>query len=148
MKRLLWLTDLHLDFVDDDGEIATFLERISGPGVDAVLIGGDIGIATTLDHHLGLIERCLQRPVYFVLGNHDFYGGRIAEVRRGVSDLCRRSTWLNWLPDAGIVDLSDETCLVGHDSWADGRLGLGSSSSMMLNDYFCIEDFQGQPHEG
>jgi hypothetical protein len=96
---------------------------------------------------LQLIEQRLRRPIYFVLGNHDFYGGSISGVRQNVADLCRRSEWLHWLPDAGVVELDDDTCLVGHDSWADGRLGHGSRSGFILNDYYCIQDFQDVTHQ-
>ena len=147
MRRLAWLTDLHLDFIDSDAEIVSFCDQVAATNADAVLIGGDIGTAATIEHHLQLLEDSLRRPIYFVLGNHDFYGGYVADVRQRVADLCRRSTWLHWLPDAGLVELGDEGWLVGHDSWADGRLGNGSRSEFVLNDYFCIYDFRSMSRE-
>jgi Icc protein len=146
MKRLAWLTDLHLDFVDSDSDVAAFCERVADTRADGVLISGDVSAAGLLEHHLRLLEECLQRPIYFVLGNHDFYGGRISEVRQSVTDLCARSKWLHWLPRAGLVALGDDTWLVGHDAWADGRLGKGAASQFVLNDLFCIHDFQGLSH--
>jgi 3',5'-cyclic AMP phosphodiesterase CpdA len=147
MRRLAWLTDLHLDFVDSDSDVAALCRRIADTRADGVLISGDISTAGLLEHHLRLLEERLQRPIYFVLGNHDFYGGRISDVRRRVADLCARSQWLRWLPRAGLVALGDQTWLLGHDAWADGRLGRGSASPFVLNDYFCIRDFQGLSHE-
>ncbi len=140
--RLVWLSDLHLDFVKSDADIEAFCDRVAMTGADLVLLGGDTGTAATLERYLLLLARTLRRPIYFVLGNHDFYGSSISEVRAVVRDLCRRSMSLHWLPESGLVELEDEIGLVGHDSWADGRLGASSKSRMMLNDYLYIEDFR------
>jgi Icc-related predicted phosphoesterase len=39
--------------------------------------------------------------------------------------------------------LSETTALAGHDGWADGRLGLGQLSEVLLNDHFLIEELSG-----
>jgi Icc protein len=145
--KLAWLTDLHLDFFDDEQDVVGFCDRVALSDADAILIGGDIATAATLERHLGFIETSLKRPIYFVLGNHDFYGSSIEAVRAAVRDLSRRSPWLRWLPESGFVSLGERTGLIGHDSWADGRLGNASRSELMLNDFFCIEDFQGRTPE-
>lgn len=44
MKTLVWLTDIHLDFVTD-AKIDSFVQSINDSGCDGVLIGGDIGTA-------------------------------------------------------------------------------------------------------
>ena len=43
----------------------------------------------------------------------------------------------------GIIELTPDVALIGHDSWADGRLGNYERSNVMLNDYVLIEDFAG-----
>jgi Icc protein len=148
MTRLAWLSDLHLDFLDSDAAVAAFCDSVAALETDAVLISGDIGNAATLQHHLQLLEAHLRRPIYFVLGNHDFYGSGIADVRRDVAALCARSTALRWMPAAGLLPLGDETWLAGHDGWGDGRLGNGSRSRFILNDYYCIRDFLGLSIDG
>jgi len=75
-----------------------------------------------------------------VLGNHDFYGGSIAEVRDGLAALCARSDWLRYLPAAGVISLSETCALIGHDGWADGRFGNYRDSPVMLNDYVLIRE--------
>ena len=147
MTRLTWLTDLHLDFIGSDEEVGGFCARLIETDADVVLISGDIATAAALEPSLRLLESCLRRPIYFVLGNHDFYGGSIADVRRRVAALCRQSSCLRWLPEAGVVTLTAEAGVVGHDSWADGRLGHGSRSPFVLNDYFCIHDFHHLSHD-
>ncbi|MDE3091859.1 MAG: metallophosphoesterase, partial [Chloroflexota bacterium] len=78
-----------------------------------------------------------------VLGNHDFYKGSIAGVRAKVAQLTKRSPWLHWLSNSGVIELTPQTGLLGHDGWADGRLGNRIRSEVMLNDYFLIQEFIG-----
>ena len=143
MKRIAWITDPHLNFLESDG-VQEFCRSIVGQAPDAVLIGGDIGEADTTEGYLQYLEDELQRPVYFVLGNHDFYGGSIAGVRSEIKKLARNSIWLHWLPEADVVELTPKTCLTGHDGWADGRLGDYRRSDVLLNDYFLIRELMGQ----
>lgn len=140
-RRFAWLTDIHLDCVTD-GEIDSLVESIRNSDCDLVLVGGDIGTAATIESNLTALDQGLSRPIYFVLGNHDYYGSSVAEVRRRVAKLVRASNHLHYLSDEGIVELSAETCLIGNDGWADGRFGDYAHSSVILNDYVAITDFQ------
>jgi hypothetical protein len=83
-------------------------------------------------------------PIYFVLGNHDFYHGSIAAVRQAVARQSAASRWLHWLPISGVVPLTATTALVGHDSWADGRLGDFLGSEVLLNDYVLIAELRAR----
>ncbi|MHC5536697.1 metallophosphoesterase family protein [Singulisphaera rosea] len=136
--KLAWFTDIHLNFLRQPGLKAFFS---SLPDADAFAISGDIGESHDVAAHLRAFAEL--RPTYFVLGNHDFYGGSIAGVRAEISELCRDVRNLHWMPDAGIVPLSESTCLVGHDGWADGRLGDYHGSDVRLNDFRYIEEFGG-----
>ena len=147
MMRIAWMTDIHLNFVDRRN-IKAFCQQILDASPDAILFAGDIGEAPSVVGYLKEVEELLQMPLYFVLGNHDFYHGSIAGVRRAVAQLSARSRFLRWLSNAGVVKLSSETGLIGHDSWADGRFGNGPRSNMMLNDYLLIGDFIGLPVAG
>ncbi|MFH1764459.1 MAG: metallophosphoesterase, partial [Gemmatimonadota bacterium] len=138
--RLAWLTDVHFEFLPQ-GEVAEFLGRVLDADPDAVLLGGDTGTAPTFPAYLARMEDALRRPVYFVLGNHDFHGGSIEEVRRTAAALTLRSRWLRWLPETGVVQVTPRTGLLGHGSWADGRLGSGAASTVLLNDYVQIRNF-------
>src|SRR5207245_2109809 len=77
---------------------------------------------------------------YLVLGNHDFYFGSIAAVRRSVVDLCRRRPRLVYLTAGGVVQLAPGMGLLGHDGWADARVGDYERSLVMMNDYRLIEE--------
>jgi hypothetical protein len=130
------MTDLHLNFVRFP---EAFFDSL--PLADAFAITGDVGEARDVVCNLRMFAE--RGPVYFALGNHDFYRGSIARVRHQIRELCREVPSLHWMPDAGIVPFSDADCLVGHDGWGDGRLGNYRDSTVMLNDFALIEEFSG-----
>jgi len=139
MRRVVWLTDIHLNFLQP-AQIAVLEDAILCASPDAMLVGGDIAEAHNLPAYLrGMSER-LPVPVYFVLGNHDFYRGSVASVRRMVSELCRTLPNLVYLTGSEVVELTPSVGLVGHDGWADGRAGHYWTSDVFLNDYFLIAD--------
>lgn len=140
MKRVAWLTDVHLNFVSYI-DIVTFADTILKHSPDVVLIGGDIGEADSVVGYLSELEKLLDRDIFFVLGNHDFYKGSISAVRNRVSEVTRNSQLLSWLPETGVVELTPNVGLVGHGSWPDGRFGDYDGSDLLLNDYFFIKDF-------
>lgn len=140
MTRIAWLTDIHLEFLHATREIDAFSDSIVAASPDCVLIGGDISIAPYFERDILRLERRVQVPIYFVLGNHDFYRGSIRRVHMIAERLTKTSQWLHWLPLEGIVELTANTGLIGHDSWADGRLGNGIDSQVLLNDYFLIDE--------
>ena len=142
MKTLSWVTDIHLNFVKGDG-VERFCSDIAAQNPDAVLVGGDIGEAPSIEGMLVELEKRLQRPIYFVLGNHDFYKGTIDGVRRGVSALAKKSKHLRWMNEAGVVAVTKETALIGCDGWGDARLGHGVKSQVVLNDFILIKDLAG-----
>jgi Icc protein len=140
--KLAWLTDIHLNFLRPPA-LESFLEMLAGTEADAFVITGDIGEAPDVALHLNAIDNAVQRPVYFVLGNHDFYRGSIAGVRKKVRSLCSFTPNLHWLSDTNAIPLTSEACLVGHDGWSDGRFGAYHSSDVLLNDFALIEEFGG-----
>ncbi len=142
MKRVAWLTDLHLNFLTPQ-RVDEFLGKVADLRADAVLIGGDVAEVPDLSGYLRQIAERVATPIYFVLGNHDFYFGSIRRVRQQVRELCRRTPGLVWLPTAGVVELSGSVGLVGHDGWADARLGNYEQSLVMMNDYRLIEELAG-----
>lgn len=145
MLQLAWLTDTHFDFLQDH-KIKSVCETILTYEPDGVLITGDISNAPSLKRHLLMLEQYLQCPIYFVLGNHDFYGGSIEQVRAQIQVETAASQYLHWLPACEWVKLTENTCLIGHDGWADGRLGQGVASEVLLNDFFHIKEFIGLSH--
>lgn len=142
MARLAWATDIHVNFVS-----ARALEQLCAEMVasdpDALLITGDIAEAPTLRGALQRIADLVRRPVYFVLGNHDYYFGSIERVRESTSALCSQSPWLRYLNDVDYIELSPATALVGHDGWGDARYGAYWLSTVRMSDFEVITDFIG-----
>jgi predicted phosphohydrolase len=140
MKRIAWLTDIHLNFIDYV-DLVAFADDVAKQNPDAILISGDIAEADSVVNYLADLEKLFQRDIYFVLGNHDYYHGSISEVRARVRVTARHSQWLRWLPDIGIAELTATVGLIGHGGWADGRYGDYEHSHLLLNDHFFIKDF-------
>ena len=139
--KLAWLTDLHFNFCSSQQREA-FVNSVAAEQPDAVLLGGDIGEADTTADLLERLARCWQVPVYFVLGNHDFYHGSIAAVRAEATRLAERVPNLTYLSASAAVRLSDGTALVGVDGWGDGGFGLATTSPIRLNDFRLIEELR------
>ena len=141
MTRVAWLTDIHLNFLKrDQAQLAHFLADVRAASPDAVLIGGDIGEAHDVVDLLCRIDDELARSAYFVLGNHDFYFGSIKRVRERVTQLCSERPRLHYLTAEDVQEINPEVGLVGHDGWADARMGDYDRSTVMLNDYQLIEE--------
>ncbi|HZZ73590.1 MAG TPA: metallophosphoesterase [Pirellulales bacterium] len=145
--RCAWLTDLHLDFLPPD-EIRRFLDGARDSAFDVALLGGDLSEARDLVHDLRTMAQRWPLPIYFVLGNHDFYYGSIRHVRQRVAELCEELPNLHYLTCGGVVRLSAQVGLLGHDGWADARLGDYETSFVMMNDYKLIEELAAFDKEG
>ncbi len=137
--KVAWTTDIHLEFLDKSG-CQEYVNNIKNVNMDALLITGDIGTASSVTNYLSLLARSLQVPIYFCLGNHDYYGGKIKAVRKSVKNTAAGNSFLIWLPETGIVRLSDQVSIVGHGGWADGRLGDYKNSTVRISDFIYIED--------
>ncbi|HMV67118.1 MAG TPA: metallophosphoesterase [Myxococcota bacterium] len=136
--RLVWGTDLHLDFVDD-AAIRVLGAAFRAERPDAVVVTGDTSSAPRLARHLRSLGDAVGCPLWFVLGNHDFYGGSIAEVRALAAGLP------GWLPACGVVPLTPRAALVGVDGWGDARLGRWRDTPVWLNDFVHIRELAGLP---
>lgn len=139
--NVAWLTDIHLNFLKHD-QLEDFFLLLSKESVDCFFISGDISEADKIIDCLKHAESVLKRPIYFVLGNHDYYEGSIKEVRSMVAEMTKDSESLIWLNTVDYVSLSTDTVLVGHDSWADGRFGDFYLSPVELNDFYLIDELK------
>lgn len=135
--RAAWLTDIHLNFLSPVG-IEKFFTLVRSCEAEVFFITGDIGEAPRLGWYLKRLEEQLQRPIYFVLGNHDYYHSSIDETRAAARKVVSGSSRLIWMNELEVVQLTPHTALIGHDSWADGRCGDYVRSDVTLNDYVLI----------
>ena len=145
--KFLWLTDLHLDRASEEKQ-REFFGRLRQENADAAVITGDISDARRLPDHLKELAQTFEtRPVYFVLGNHDFFGSSFADVDRAVSAVCEEQRNMRHLGHGEIIPLADGSALVGHRGWADGRAGWGSRTEIPNPDKKHIADLSGLPEQ-
>ncbi len=137
--RFGWLTDVHLNFVNLPAREA-FAERLAADRLHGLLITGDISEADDVAWQLQQLSHEAACPVYFVLGNHDFYRGSIARVRKTMEDLCTQHSHLHYLTGRSPIRLSDQWILCGDDGWADARVGNFYRSNVRMNDFRLIEE--------
>lgn len=137
--KFAWLTDIHINFLDED-ERSIFYQKIIKAQCDGILITGDIAEADCVVDLLSEMQRAINKPIYFVLGNHDYYRGQINTVHKAITQLTKNNHQLYWLPISGMLLLNNDTVLVGQDGWADGRLGDYANSRVGLNDSRLIMD--------
>jgi 3',5'-cyclic-AMP phosphodiesterase len=142
MKDTIWLSDIHLDAVKEEYRMR-FYDRLHKATGERVVISGDISDARNLSQHLSeLAEASAPRSLYFVLGNHDYYGSSFQEVHRMVDALCKKHSNLHHLGHGEIIPLGFGEALVGHGGWADARAGHGVNSKVRNPDFWSIEEFQ------
>ncbi len=139
---LLWATDIHLDHVSPERGVS-FIREMASKNPSAVLITGDISTAETVDKWLIFMDRTFNCPVYFVLGNHDYYHGSIEGVRQRVRQVTRNTLRVKWLPEMGVVMLTPNTALIGCDGWGDARLGDFERAETKMSDYIYIKELIG-----
>jgi predicted MPP superfamily phosphohydrolase len=137
--KLAWLTDSHLNFIEQDARLQ-FYDTLVDTACDAVLMTGDIGDASSLPSLLGEMAARIKKPIYFVLGNHDYYRSQISAVREDIAALVHSSPCLSYLSISAPQKLTENTVLLGQDGWADGRYGDYVNSRVVLNDSRKIVD--------
>jgi len=137
-----WASDVHLDFLRGDSrQLVAFAESLVANDPTGIFLTGDVSNSKELVFHLSAIERVVQRPVYFVLGNHDFYSNSIEEVRKQVNEVSNVSSYLKHVMTIPYVALTPQTALVGADGWYDAYNGDWRLSSFEMNDWRAIAEF-------
>ena len=143
--KVAWFTDIHLDFASPQ-TLERFWVESNLADFDVVVITGDIGESDTLHGWLKLFEQHVSRPIYFVLGNHDYYGSSFQNVHAHLTQILRTSPWLTWLDTAEPVELGSGLGLIGVGGWSDGGYGSYDISPVRLSDWNYISDFAGLDH--
>lgn len=117
--RLGFTTDIHLDHVKASKDHAK--QHRCGKeltkDVDVIVVGGDISVGKLLAEHLQAFLAGASCPVYFVLGNHDFWLLHEDQVWNAAKSFPGSLDFLN------VVELDSETALVGLSGWYDTRAG-------------------------
>lgn len=142
MSKYAWATDCHLDFLQDDqARLIKFAESLVVQNPAGIFLTGDISVARKLIFHMSAIEKVVQRPVYFILGNHDYYGADTEQVRKAMRELTNASGFLRYMPTMEYFALTPTTAVVGHDGWYDGLYGDAQGSTFGMLDWTSIGNF-------
>ena len=140
-NELCWATDIHLDHASEQN-LKYFANQVKARSAEFVVIGGDISNGVDIISHLKwLSNNFLNKKVAFVLGNHDYFGRSIDEVRKLVVTTCNDNENLIWLNRSGPLKLSENTALIGNGLWCDWRAGDYTTSNVWLADYQMIAEF-------
>lgn len=134
-KKILWITDPHLNFNPD----LTELEIACDTGeYEALLCTGDISEAPALVHDLKVLSKVAGKiPLYFVLGNHDYYFGSFRSVKEAIEPPFKK----NWLRVSVPVEIAEGIVLTGHDGMYDALLGHKEKSNLLIADFYVIRDW-------
>lgn len=137
--RIGFATDIHLDAVGAQGVGAKYerIGRFVAEGQDVLLVAGDISIGTKFPHQFEQFCRGAQIPVYFVLGNHDFWKAEESTVRENAAK------FPGYLDTAGVVELAPGLGLVGRTGWYDTLSGNPFTSPIQVDDWRLIPKLQG-----
>jgi len=139
--KLAWVTDPHLNFLGIES-IRSFCDDLKNHDSDAVVITGDIAEATSIELCLSLLGTLVKKPIYFVLGNHDFYHGSVGDVRCTVSRLVDKYDNLFWMNKYPWQELLPNVGIVGADGWYDCRSGSFITSPFVLSDFRLIQEYK------
>lgn len=138
--RLVWATDLHLNFLKHPHAVQKFGEylRVETMG-EAFVLTGDLSEAPSLERHLSQLASGLQSLTYFVLGNHDYYKGSFESVEKVASrfDL--------WLDHGEVHKLTEKVALVGCEGWYDAEFGNPMMAAFGMTDWRDIKDLEQLP---
>lgn len=131
--KLAWISDPHFDFVSLD-TLRAFAVHTARSGADALLLTGDITTSKQIDYHLRTLADSFPDKVYFTLGNHDIYYSTVAKVTERCIRLSDEHANLVYLDEAGVSELTSETCLVGNMGFYDTKAG-SKNSNFALSDF-------------
>lgn len=142
------LTDIHMNF-PSAYRLSLFFEHcrdmVKEYDIDCFVLTGDISEAPAVVQHVEMLRDFLDRPCYFVCGNHDFYHGSILDVRKRLTDTFNSKpdstcVYLSALNGDGYVTINQTTAIVGHDGWYDGVYADWHKSKLNMNDYHIISE--------
>lgn len=137
--QLIWLTDIHLNFLNKEKRMDFYSKIIETEG-DSIVISGDIAEAPSVCEILTEMLKVTNKPIYFILGNHDYYHSSVEVVRQSMMNLMKDKPMLRWLPGLSAQNLGNKVILIGSDGWADGRHGDYVNSKVAVIDSKIISD--------
>lgn len=136
---LLWTTDSHLNFLRRDDGAFLFAQCLAeeNPDADGLIITGDISSGEVLEKHLTQLSQGFLKPIFFVLGNHDYYESSFQKTDDLVTGLTKKFENLHWLNQGSHI--CKGISIVGVCGWYDLRHG-NTRTHVRIHDFTAIED--------
>jgi len=144
MKNVyLWYTDLHLNRLLP-WTLYNLIQNIIKENPSGIFLTGDISNGTFTCFHLKLLAYFVKCPIYFVLGNHDYYLTGLEEQHKKIRAMCAKYPNLIWVTDNDPIALNEDVILVGAEGWYDARIG-NPKHLKLAADWLMIKDFRKLP---
>lgn len=138
--KYLWYTDTHLDKKTPWAK-ANFFRHLKKEDPTGIFLTGDISSGAMLTLDLTLLAKSVNCPIYFVLGNHDYWFSSFEETHDKVRKLCQKYTNLVWLTESDVIHLTPDVALIGAEGWYDVRIGDPKYLKPTF-DWMLIKDFR------
>jgi predicted phosphohydrolase len=138
-----WLSDIHMDHLEPYRR-QVLLDDLTHSSAEAFVITGDISVGSRLLQDLEDLRASTGKPIYYVLGNHDYWFSSTAAVRKLTLGLAQKNVNFLHMNHVPFVSLNKQTALVGHDCWYDCRNGVGGlASNFAMMDWGLMGDYAG-----
>lgn len=136
---LVWTTDTHLNFLKQSSAAKKFAAYLfeENPDAQGLIITGDISDGKRIEDHLRGLAEGWTKPIFMVLGNHDYYHSSWAVIDAKVQKLVEEIPHLHWL-NQGFHEV-DGHAICGVGGWYDAYHG-NSHSGVELNDFHLIDE--------
>ena len=147
--KLAWATDIHMDHASESAR-RQFCQSVHEQA-DALVVTGDIAESDILGMSLDGAGNPDREAGLLRAGQPRLLPRLDRRYTPAVGDAVEDTQGLVYLTQSGAVELTASTALVGHDGWADGRLGDLDHSEVILNDFLLIAELTllaRYPHPG
>lgn len=130
--RIQVLADLHTEFTPYEIELAE--------DIDILVIAGDYTVADSLEK-LGALAQTTEKPIVFVAGNHEYYGGIFDRVNKELGRISSSHSNLHFLNNECYQYESVQ--FIGTTLWSDFDLAPNLDefvriAGLVINDFDCI----------
>lgn len=137
----IWATDIHLNYFTDE-YICNFGKALAKEyKAKGLIISGDISLGNKLERNLKTLSSAVQMPIYYVLGNHDYWYSSFSEVDHLTDKLSADNSLIDL--NKSLIKINEDTILIGFTGWYDCRFGK-INSEISMSDWSKISDYKDQ----
>lgn len=139
---MLWLTDIHAD-KKSEKQLDELYHNINQLNPDLICITGDIADGEKAHLFLENLFTNTNRPIAFVLGNHDFYGWSMEDFQQQTTQFSHKNKGIIYLSDIEGLQFGNDNMIIGIDNWNDLTEYNLNEAPIRSWDFDHIEDFKG-----